>query len=328
MILSIIIPVYKVEKYVRKTLESVFSENFSDDDVEVIVVNDGTPDRSMDIVNEFASHKSLRIINQENQGLSGARNTGIKAAKGKYVWFVDSDDWIEPGFISRVMPLLKKDNVDIYMMLQRIINEDGSGERITSFKNMEKPSSIAAYKAIEQEMKGGAKITPMQEYIIRRQFILDNDLFFLPGIYHEDIEYAPRMLICADRLVMLPWIGYCYLVRMNGSITTDPALFKKRCISRMRIYESSERLEKSLPEGEKKRSIGMSKYRSAAFIFNYMSLSDIKAFGSEIGFIERLPDFKRDVKKNLFYDRRILHLGRHLIFLISPLLLKRIHKDM
>ena len=92
MILSIIIPVYKVEKYVRKTLESVFSENFSDNEVEVIVVNDGTPDRSMDIVNEFVSHKSLRIINQENQGLSGARNTGIKAAKGKYVWFVDSDD--------------------------------------------------------------------------------------------------------------------------------------------------------------------------------------------------------------------------------------------
>ena len=238
MILSIIIPVYKVKKYVRKTLDSVFSENFSDDEVEVIVVNDGTPDRSMDIVNEFASHKSLRIINQENQGLSGARNTGIKAAKGKYVWFVDSDDWIEPGFISRIMPLLKKDNVDIYMMLQRIINEDGSGERITYFKDMKKPSSIDAYKAIEQEMKSGVGITPMQEYIIRRQFILDNDLFFLPGIYHEDIEYAPRMLICADRLVMLPWIGYCYLVRMNGSITTDPALFKKRCISRMKIYDS------------------------------------------------------------------------------------------
>ena len=214
------------------------------------------------------------------------------------------------------------------MMLLRIINEDGSGERITSFKDMEKPSSIDAYKAIEQEMKSGVGITPMQEYIIRRQFILDNDLFFLPGIYHEDIEYAPRMLICADRLVMLPWIGYCYLVRMNGSITTDPALFKKRCISRMKIYDSFERLEKSLPEGEKKRSIGMSKYRSAAFIINYMSLSDIKAFGSEIGFIERLPDFKRDVRKNLFYDRKILHLGRHLIFLMSPLLLKRIHKDM
>ena len=77
MILSIIIPVYKVVKYVRKTLDSVFPENFSDEEVEVIVVNDGSPDRSMDIVNEFTSHQSLRIINQENQGLSGARNTSI-----------------------------------------------------------------------------------------------------------------------------------------------------------------------------------------------------------------------------------------------------------
>lgn len=327
MILSIIIPVYKVEKYVRKTLDSVFSENFSDDEVEVIVVNDGTPDRSMDIVNEFVSHKSLRIINQENQGLSGARNTGIKAAKGKYIWFVDSDDWIEQGFISRVIPLLKKDNVDIYMMLLRIINEDGSGECTTIFKDMDISSSIAGYQAIEQEQKGGPFITPMQEYLIRRQFIMDNNLFFLPGIYHEDIEYAPRMLICADRLVMLPWVGYCYLIRQSGSITTDPNLHKKRCISKMKIYESIDRLEKSLPNGEKKKAVGISRYRAAAFLFNDMSLSDIKSFDDEIGLMKRLSDFKRDVRNNLFYDRKILHLCRHLIFLISPLFLKRIRKD-
>ena len=83
-VLSIIIPVYNVEKYVRKTLESIFESTFPKSEFEVIVVNDGTKDNSMSIVNEFAAKfDNLKIINQENQGLSVARNTGLKAARGK-----------------------------------------------------------------------------------------------------------------------------------------------------------------------------------------------------------------------------------------------------
>lgn len=82
--LSIIIPVYKVEKYIRKTLESILNQQYDDNVVEVIVVNDGTPDNSMTIVNEFKVRiNNLIIVNQDNKGLSGARNTGLAKAKGE-----------------------------------------------------------------------------------------------------------------------------------------------------------------------------------------------------------------------------------------------------
>ena len=87
--LSIIIPVYNVEAYVGRTLESVFATEATDFDV--IVVNDGTKDGSMEVVRQFADRPNLTVIEQENQGLSAARNRGMSAAGGEYVWFVDSD---------------------------------------------------------------------------------------------------------------------------------------------------------------------------------------------------------------------------------------------
>ena len=94
--LSIIVPVYNVERYVGRCLESIFASGAEKNaNVEVIVVNDGTPDDSMTIVDEFASkHSNLFIINQENAGPGAARNAGLRIARGKYVWFVDSDDYV------------------------------------------------------------------------------------------------------------------------------------------------------------------------------------------------------------------------------------------
>ena len=88
MLLSIIIPVYNVEHYIKTTLQSVFNQNIDETSYEVIVINDGTPDNSMSIVTEFSKkHKNLSIISQDNQGLSCARNAGLQRAKGDYVWF-------------------------------------------------------------------------------------------------------------------------------------------------------------------------------------------------------------------------------------------------
>ena len=96
MILSIIIPVYNVEKYVEKCIRSCENQDIPKENYEVIVVNDGSPDGSLAIVERLANEFSnIKVINQENKGLSMARNTGLEAAKGEYVWFVDSDDWIE-----------------------------------------------------------------------------------------------------------------------------------------------------------------------------------------------------------------------------------------
>ena len=103
---SIIVPVYNVEEYIDDCLKSIKSQTFKD--YEVIVVNDGTKDNSMDIVKNY----DVEIINQENGGLSSARNTGVKKAKGEYLIFLDSDDYIEKDLLKKINDSLK-DNPDV-----------------------------------------------------------------------------------------------------------------------------------------------------------------------------------------------------------------------
>lgn len=108
MKLSIILPIYNVEQYIGDTLKSIYSQKIDETLFELIAVNDGTPDNSMKIVNEFANvHNNLHIINQENQGLSCARNIGLNLAKGDYIWFIDSDDTLEKDSISKVIQYIQ-----------------------------------------------------------------------------------------------------------------------------------------------------------------------------------------------------------------------------
>ena len=93
--LSIIIPVYNVEKYIRPCMESIFRQGLDEDDYEVIIVNDGTPDKSMEVIEDIiAAHANITVINQKNLSLSVARNNGIAAAKGEYILMPDSDDFL------------------------------------------------------------------------------------------------------------------------------------------------------------------------------------------------------------------------------------------
>lgn len=225
MILSIIIPVYNVEKYIRKTLDSIFLQQFNLNDVEVIVVNDGTPDNSMKIVEEYKEkHSNLVVINQENQGLSGARNTGLEASHGKYVWFVDSDDWIEDGCLQRILKEVKYSRQNLLVYLIREYNEAGHVIYQRSF-----PASLLSSRhGIDFLKCHSFDRVPMQMYIIRRDFLVNNDLRFMVGITHEDVEFAPKMLVAAKSVKAIPEVSYCYLRRRSGNITAERYFSDKR----------------------------------------------------------------------------------------------------
>lgn len=110
---SVIIPVYNAEKYLSRCLDSVFTQSGS---YEVITINDGSTDKSLAILQEYAKkHSNLTIINQKNQGVSAARNKGLEVAKNKYVTFVDSDDWLEPDAFKRILKVIRKDKPDIVL---------------------------------------------------------------------------------------------------------------------------------------------------------------------------------------------------------------------
>ena len=118
IILSVIVPVYNVSQYVYDCVNSIFSQLKELDVVEVIFINDGTKDDSIEIIKKYLlsldleKNENIRIINQSNKGLSGARNTGISCAKGKYFYFLDSDDYLHKDFFKNILPVLK-DEYDI-----------------------------------------------------------------------------------------------------------------------------------------------------------------------------------------------------------------------
>lgn len=121
--LSIIVPVYKVEKYLPKCIDSILAQTFTD--FELILVDDGSPDRCGEICDEYAGKDSrIRVIHQKNQGVSVARNAGLDIAKGKYIGFVDSDDWIEPKMYETMISTAEKEQSDIVICGIRHYNEE------------------------------------------------------------------------------------------------------------------------------------------------------------------------------------------------------------
>lgn len=129
--ISIIVPVFKVEKYIHRCLDSIINQTFSD--WECILIDDGSPDNSGKICDEYAEKDTrFRVIHQENQGVSAARNAGLDAAKGEWIGFVDSDDWIASEYVEVLTD--NKDNIDILMFSNEILYDDG-GKTILILEN-------------------------------------------------------------------------------------------------------------------------------------------------------------------------------------------------
>lgn len=215
MILSIIIPMYKVEQYIKKCLFSCLSQDIPYTEYEIICINDGSPDASAEIAGEIAKqNNNIRIINQENQGLSVARNTGLKNARGEYVWFVDSDDWIEDNCLGRIISKLSN-NLDILQLQYRHV-------WLNPYATKEfKPVLIEGVKSgIELMIDGGLPV-PAPFCIYRRDFLLKNDLHFVKGIFHEDSEFKPRAVYLAKRIMSDIKVSYNYYQRSSGSIMSS-----------------------------------------------------------------------------------------------------------
>ena len=324
MLLSIIIPVYNSEKYVRHTLESVFGQDFDRTQVEIIVVNDGTKDRSMDIVREFAERETakksgtcIKIVEQENQGLSAARNTGIDTATGKYVWFVDSDDWIEEGFLGKVLPLLESSDNDV--MLFRIREFRESDGKVILERSL--PCDSVCDTDFLGMLNKKVDFSPVQLYLIRREFMMERKLKFVRDIVHEDMEFAPRMLIQAKSIRMVPWFHYDYLRRESGSITSSPANRARRIESLFKIIDLL-RDARSLADGKRnRRALDIARFWLYRKLFNFVNYEEFTAPGN--GFSARRTEMRKLVCNHLTYRATSMQFVRRMIFLFFPNWLKK-----
>ena len=217
MIISIIIPIYNVEQYIKQCLSSLFIKDiyFQYYNIEIIIVNDGTADKSMEIVEQFANlYRNIIIIEQTNQGLSVARNIGLEHATGDYIWFIDSDDWLTDDAISIVMKAISENpEIEVFATILNMYYEE-SGKTSIEYKPNPNVRTGFDYMFRNHDANCGA----CQRYIFKRSFLDKHSLRFMPHVYHEDNEFSLRMLYLANRLMIIPQPVYNYRIRTSGSI--------------------------------------------------------------------------------------------------------------
>lgn len=222
MKLSIIVPVYNVADYLAKCLDSLIVQDLPQNEYEIIVVNDGCTDNSGEIAKQYADkYSNIILINQENQGLSGARNTGIANARGEYVQFVDSDDYLEENVLGGLLKQIEEYSLDVLRFkYQNVrINAEGEYEVFQPYKQ-----SNFLFDDYSKEPVNGVDFLNKRfgtacyawAFVLRKE-VLDNCIF-KQGIYFEDTEWTPRMLIKANKVASTDTIVYNYLMR-EGSIT-------------------------------------------------------------------------------------------------------------
>lgn len=236
--LSIIIPVYNVEQYLEKCLQSCLSQDIPHNDYEIIVVNDGSPDGSLAIAERIAkSATNITVISQENGGLSVARNTGMSVAKGDYIWFVDSDDWIETNCLKQLTETLYKEQLDALVINGiKVI-----GDKQTFIKGKEYSNCIfTGLEYLEKTIVNCAAV----KTIYRRNKLRENNIVFLPGIYHEDAEFTPRIYYYIDRIKITN--NYIYYNRLNVNSITQTANPKKG-FDLITVAESLFKFKQSIP---------------------------------------------------------------------------------
>lgn len=209
MLLSIIVPCYNVEKYVEKCIVSLESQDISQEEYEILAYNDESKDNTLDILNRLAkNYPNVKVASHNNKGLSGTRNRGIREAKGEFLWFVDSDDWITENCLRDIMYYVGQDT-DI-IAFNGFIPEGGRTENSQCYKKT----------VVDKEglFKTGFA-DAAQFYIFRRAFLIDNDCYFKEGIKHEDTLFTPITLEKASRISFYRAPVYHFLQR-PGSITT------------------------------------------------------------------------------------------------------------
>jgi glycosyltransferase involved in cell wall biosynthesis len=206
---SIIIPVYNVEKYIGKCLDSVMNQSFKN--YEIIVVNDGTKDNSMDIVKNYP----VKIITQKNQGLSEARNIGVRKAKGDYIIFLDSDDYIEKDLLKKINKSLDNNPDIVRYQIQEVDEKDKILNKYEE-KKFENLSGVDAFKEITKYHF----VENAWCYAIKREYYQKEKFEFKKGTIHEDFGLIPLVIIKAKKVNSISYIGYNYLQR-QGSIMSS-----------------------------------------------------------------------------------------------------------
>ncbi len=212
--ISVVIPCYNVEKYIDDCLKSVLNQTFKD--YEVICVNDGSMDNTLEILKKY----DVKIINQDNKGVSAARNSGVLNSKGEYIAFIDSDDWVDNNYLEKLYLSITRNNCDI--VLCSIIRKRPKSQKYRMHFTEEN-----VYSSLQDKLDV-SKI-PNCCYVMAKLYkkSLIEKKPFKQGVYYEDVLWLPEIIKEANKIVVVPETYYYYRVS-NNSIVKSKQTPKKQ----------------------------------------------------------------------------------------------------
>lgn len=212
MFLSFIIPVYNTEDYVADCLDSLLKQDIPADEYEIICINDGSKDSSLDILNKYAlAHSNIYVIDQQNSGVSVARNVGLEYANGDYIWFIDSDDLIKQNCLNEIKTIISTNEYD-----RIIINS----------RTFESTDDLFSKEATPKE---AWKDSVVWRSIFKKSFLNDNKLHFHPGlIFGEDALYVFECFRCNPKIFEANLLAYYHRIVIGSASNNNTFSFSKK----------------------------------------------------------------------------------------------------
>ena len=219
--ISYIIPLYNSAQWLEKCLYSVLNQDIPESDMEIICVNDGSPDNSAEMAREIAEeHPCIIVIDQENQGPSGARNTGMRHATGKYLCFVDPDDYVEPNVYGGLVKQMEKQQLDMLRFDYQVVNEHYEiiPKRPFELKFDYTPQLMTGTEFLINRLDIACNIW---RYIYRTDIITKNNIWCYTGDYYDDTPWLPLVLMKAERMNICDTVVYDYLERSDSLVNAN-----------------------------------------------------------------------------------------------------------
>lgn len=230
--LSIIIPMYNVEQYIGKCIESCLNQDFPKNEYEIVIVDDGSTDKSSSIVEEYQKKsKNIRLVRRENGGQGAARNTGLTVARGEYVWFVDSDDWIEPNCLRQIIGKAYDDNLDVVCFNLQLVFDNGKIKPHI----IAHPGGYVVYEGNDFICLVNMPAAPVCAFY-RINFLRDHGIVFIEGVLHEDEEFTPKAYCLASRIAFMDIPVYNYYQRIGSTMKSRQDA--RRCKDFLSICDS------------------------------------------------------------------------------------------
>lgn len=267
MLFSVIVPIYKVEDYLSQCIESVLKQSYKN--FELILVDDGSPDNSGEIADEYAKKDDrIQVIHKKNGGLSDARNKGLSVARGEYIWFLDSDDFMVNSVIDNVAKLIK-DNPNVDMITCGHINlySDGSKTKVL-LPNSYSDINIDRNQYLYKLHKSNGSYWSASKNIFKNSIIKENKLKFTKGLIGaEDCDFFMQYLRCSDNFSFLNIPVIYYRIEREGSITNT--MSKEAILGQLYVFKDNYNIYKECNNKEMK-SFFSNKFSNTISLLDYL----------------------------------------------------------